>query len=343
MSGVGSQEVPRWARSRKPPGGAAGDGRPRRRRRWLWVPTGFVALLGLTTGLQLTFAPLVSSWGVRDYTSGDLETASDRFRAQAEGIVPQQWRADYNLGTSLAAQAVADERGWLAGEGADRLEAAYAGAEDQSAEVRCAIVTNWAAALEISGDTWLERGDELAEESEAVAAEIAKRDAGKPYDEEVIDPYGEYGDERDPEDLREQADTNYWLAEYDYGRTQRVRSLPDCADSSQTQDATEAQERAQEKEQQAHDAQTENQGAPEPEPEPATPEEAEAQRQESLGERNEQAARDVEMDEAEARELGGTGDDGDTEEDVGEDTDGSTGGDGDGDEGEGPGSLPRNW
>ncbi|WP_277207448.1 hypothetical protein [Isoptericola croceus] len=325
---------PSWAQA------PATKQRPARRRKWLWAPAGVVVPILLAVGLQLTFAPSVSSWGRQDYLDGDLSTAVDRFRAQAEGVVPQQWKADYNLGTALAAQAGDEDREWLAYEASGFLKDAYAGAVDESPEVRCAIVTNWASALEISGDAEMAMADGYAEQSEEVAEEIAKRDAGEPYDEEVIDPYGEYGDELDPTELRERADLYYSFAENDFQRAQEVRALPDCAESSQSQDATAAQERAAEKEEQAHGAQTENQNAPEPQPEPATPEEAEAQRQEALGERNEQAAQDVELDEAEARELGGSGADGDEGEDSEGDDETEDGEEGDG---EGPGSLPRNW
>ena len=124
------------------------------------------------------------------------------------------------------------------------------------------IQTNRSLTYEIQGDGDMAYADRKAAELALVEEAIAARDAGLPYDEEVLDPYGD-GTEPDPAELRQDVQDWYEYAEQEYATAEQIRGWPDCGESEQTpeqqeQDAA-AQQRLQDKQQEAQDAQPENQ------------------------------------------------------------------------------------
>ena len=126
------------------------------------------------------------------------------------------------------------------------------------------IQTNLSLAYEIQGDGDMAYADDKAAELALVEEAIAARDAGLPYDEEILDPYGDGSEEPDPEELRQDVQDWYEYAEQEYATAEQIRGWPDCGESEQTPEQEQqdeaAQQRLQDKQQQAQDSQPENQG-----------------------------------------------------------------------------------
>ncbi|MCO1338410.1 hypothetical protein BJH93_05805 [Kocuria polaris] len=349
----------------------ASQGKPPRRL-WHWLPITLIVAVLLCSGVRLSFLPAAVDRAIGNYDAGEYYDAYKAFDNQSGWLAPVPWRLKYNAGTALLADGLEGD-GYMYG-AQDRFADAYELAVDQSATVRCMIVTNWAIAAEAGGDYWTEVAEETAAEREEVIAELDKKAAGEPYDEDVVTDYE--GDQIDPDELLSRTDSYYSIAERDYVEAQAVLAFPDCEeaesqeseegdgesdqqqqdesesdedqqdesasdeqeseqDSAPAQQRSEASERNAEKEQSAREAQSDYVEEPEPEGEPQDPEE---QRQAELEKRTGQGREDAEVAEYEQVERERGSGEGGVSTDPGEDD-----GDGDG-EGDGTGGgAQRNW
>lgn len=250
---------PPGTRAPRPTGAAALRAARLRRRRWWLLGTLPVVLVLLVLGLTLALRAPVASLAKDRYDAGDTEGAASTYSLQRTLNLVEPWKAHYNHGTALART----EDSWSLYDAIRSLDRAYDLAENASPEERCMIQTNLSLTYEIQGDGDMAYADRKAAELALVEEAIAARDAGRSYDEEVLDPYGD-GTEPDPDALRQDAQDWYEYAEQEYATAEQIRGWPDCGESEQTpeqqeQDAA-AQQRLQDKQQQAQDAQPENQG-----------------------------------------------------------------------------------
>ncbi|MEV8026372.1 hypothetical protein [Cellulosimicrobium funkei] len=249
---------PPGARAPRPTGGAALRAARLRRRRWWLLGTLPVVLVLLVLGFTLALRAPVASLAKDRYDAGDTEGAASTYGLQRTLNFVEPWKAHYNHGTALART----EDSWSLYDAIRSLDRAYDLAENASPEERCMIQTNLSLTYEIQGDGDMAYADRKAAELALVEEAIAARDAGLPYDEEVLDPYGD-GTEPDPAELRQDVQDWYEYAEQEYATAEQIRGWPDCGESEQTpeqqeQDAA-AQQRLQDKQQEAQDAQPENQ------------------------------------------------------------------------------------
>ncbi|WP_102161301.1 cell envelope integrity protein TolA [Zhihengliuella halotolerans] len=346
----------------------ANKGKPPRRM-WHWLPITMIVAVLLCSGVRLSFLPAAVDRAIGDYDAGEHYDAHKAFDDQSGWLAPVPWRLKYNAGTALLAYGLEGD-GYMYG-AQDRFAEAYELAVDQPATVRCMIVTNWAIAAETGGDYWTEAAEETAAEREEVIAELDKKTAGEPYDEDVVTDYN--GDPIDPGELLDRIDSYYSIAERDFVEAQAVLAFPDCEeaaaeeseegdgeseqeqqdesesdqeqqdeeaaeqDSASAQQRAEASERNAEKEQSAREAQSDYVEEPEAKGEPQDPEK---QRQAELEKRTGQGREDAEVAEYEQVERERGAGEGGSSTDPGADD-----GDGDGDgEGDGTGGgAQRNW
>jgi hypothetical protein len=312
----------------RPPQPAAALRRARLRRRTTWLlVTAPVVLALVVLGLKLAFLAPIASFARADYDDGAHLDAAGTYGAQRTLNLVEPWKAHFNTGTANARS----QHTWALYEAIDGLDRAYRLAEGEPPEVRCTIQTNLSLAYEISGDDDMGFAQEKADELDAVEEAIVAREAGRPYDEDVLDPYGD-GNEVDPDELRQDVQDWYEYAERSYATAEQVRGWPDCGESEQSPEQHEqsaaAQQRLQEKQQQAQESQPENQdGQGEPEGEggqgepdqggeqPDAPggagdgqsqaEQEEQERRQQLEEQSSEAREQADREEQEYRELYG--------------------------------------
>jgi len=245
------------ARPPRPSGAAALRAARLRRRTWWLVGMIPVVVLLLVLGFKLAFLAPIASQGMDRYDAGDARGAAETYGIQRTLNIVEPWKAHYNHGTALASS----EDEWAAYDAIRSLDTAYDLAENETPEERCMIQTNLSLSYEIMGDHDMAYAGEKAAELALVEEAIAARDAGLPYDEEILDPYGDGSEEPDPDELRQDVQDWAEYAEQEYATAEQIRGWPDCAESEQTPEQEEqneaAQERLQDKQQQAQDAQPE--------------------------------------------------------------------------------------
>ncbi|MFI2703867.1 hypothetical protein [Cellulosimicrobium composti] len=251
---------PPGSRPSRPTGAAALRAARLRRRTWWLLGAVPVVVALLVLGFKLAFLAPIAAAGADRYAAGDGDGAADTFGIQRTFNLVEPWKAHFNHGTALAST----EDTWALYDAITSLDRAYDLAENESPEERCLIQTNLSLTYEIQGDVDMAYADELAAELALVEEAIAARDAGRPYDEGVLDPYGDGSEEPDPAELRQDVQDWYQYAEREYATAEQVRGWPDCGESERTpeeeeQDAA-ATQRLQDKQQQARDAQPENDG-----------------------------------------------------------------------------------
>lgn len=341
---------PPWGGPPAPRAEAATLRRARLRRRTTWLlVTAPVVLALVVLGVKLAFLAPVASFARADYDAGAHRDAAGTYGSQRTLNLVEPWKAHFNTGTANARS----QDSWALYDAIEGLDRAYRLAEGESAEVRCTIQTNLSLAYELSGDDDLAYAQDKADELAAVEEATAAREAGLPFDEDVLDPYGD-GNEVDPEELRQDVQDWYEYAERSYATAEQVRGWPDCGESEQTPEEEEqsaaALQRLQEKQQQAQESQPENQGTQgetgengengdEGEPGQgdeqsdasgdggqSQAEQEEQQRRQQLEQQNSEAREQADREEQEYRELYGD--------------DPGTGGEPE--DGEG-GDLPKNW
>ncbi len=278
--------------------------RRRRLLRWSWLPAAVV--LGFAT--HLLVVNVVYAQGRAAWDAGEDQDAIDVFDRQRSVVPVEQWKADFNAGTAyLRAERTA--------RALDALDQALVGVPDAH---RCAVQTNRALALEGEQANLVEMAQRSLDEAEEILAAQVARDAGEPYDEELVEP--PY-DDADPyvEELRW---AQYLLDSAADQAALRIEALADPActpppsagggggggeDEQDEQDARDeargqAQQQVRELGELAQDvgetATAAEQGGSAPSPAPGSgtdpapapaPQDAEAQRQAELAERNEQA------------------------------------------------------
>lgn len=251
---------PTGTRKPRPTGVAALRAARLRRRTWWLLGTLPVVLALLVLGIKLALLAPIAATGKDRYDGGEATTAADYYGIQRTFNIVEPWKAHYNHGTALARS----EDSWALHDAITSLDRAYDLAEDESPEERCMIQTNLSLAYEIQGDGDMAYADGKAAELALVEEAITARDAGLPYDEEILDPYGDGSEEPDPEELRQDVQDWYEYAEQEYATAEQIRGWPDCGESEQTPEQEEqdeaAQQRLQDKQQQAQDSQPENQG-----------------------------------------------------------------------------------
>ncbi len=289
-----------------------------RRRTWWLVGTIPVVLVLLVLGFKLALLAPIASTAKDRYDSGDAGAAADYYGIQRTLNVVEPWKAHYNHGTALARS---DDK-WAVYDAITSLDVAYDLAEGASPEERCMIQTNLSLAYEIMGDDDLAYADEKAARLALVEEAIAARDAGLPYDEGLLDPYGDGSEEPDPDELHQDVQDWYAYAEQEYATAEQIRGWPDCGESEQTpeqeEQAAAAQERLQDKQQQAEDGQPEEQqggegsegdeqsdASGETEDQQSQAEREEQQRQEQLQQQGSEARDEQERLEQEYRDLYG--------------------------------------
>ncbi|QJW34840.1 hypothetical protein [Cellulosimicrobium protaetiae] len=260
MSWTPPPTPPTGHRKPRPTGVAALRAARLRRRTWWLVGTLPVVLALVVLGVKLAFLAPIAAMGKDRYDTGDAESAADYYGIQRTLNIVEPWKAHYNHGTALARS----EDSWALYDAITSLDRAYDLAEHESPEERCMIQTNLSLTYEIQGDGDMAYADGKAAELALVEEAIAARDAGLPYDEEVLDPYGDGSEEPDPEELRQDVADWYEYAEREYATAEQIRGWPDCGESEQTPEQEEQDEaalqRLQDKQQQAQDSQPENQG-----------------------------------------------------------------------------------
>ncbi|WP_069387475.1 hypothetical protein [Cellulosimicrobium cellulans] len=288
----------------------------------LLLVTAPVVLALVVLGLKLAFLAPIASLARSDYDDGAHLDAAGTYGSQRTLNVVEPWKAHFNTGTANARS----EDVWALYEAIDALGTAYELAEGEPPEVRCSIQTNLSITYELSGDDDMERAQEKAADLAAVEEAIAARDAGLPFDEEVLDPLGD-GTEVDPEELRQDVQDWFEYAEQSYATAEQIRGWPDCGESEQTPEQQEqseaAQQRLQEKQEQAQASQPENQGegaeggagdggqgdeqseASGGDGGQSQAEREEQQRQQQLQEQNSEAREQADREEQEYRELYG--------------------------------------
>lgn len=259
MSWAPPPTSPQGARPPRPSGAAALRAARLRRRTWWLVGTIPVVVLLLVLGFKLAFLAPIASMGKDRYDGGDAATAADYYGIQRTLNIVEPWKAHYNHGTALARS----EDEWAVYDAIRSLDTAYDLAENETPEERCMIQTNLSLSYEVMGDHDMAYADEKAADLALVEEAIAARDAGLPYDEGILDPYGDGSEEPDPEELRQDVRDWYEYAEQEYATADQIRGWPDCGESEQTPEQEEqneaAQQRVQDKQQQAKDAQPEEQ------------------------------------------------------------------------------------
>jgi hypothetical protein len=225
-----------------------------RRRAWWLVGTLPVVLALVVLGVRLTAMVPLATFAKGDYDDGEHADAAGTYGSLRTLNLVEPWKAHFDTGT---AQAAAGDV-WNLAEAVRSLDEAYALAADEPPEVRCMVQTNLALAHELSGDDEMAFAERRTAELEAVLEATAARDAGLPYDEDVLDPFRD-GVEPDPDELRQTAQDWYAYAERSYATAEQVRAWPDCGESEQTPEQQEtaeaAEQRLQDKQQQARDAQ----------------------------------------------------------------------------------------
>jgi hypothetical protein len=289
--------VPQAARppgSRSPRAAAMRSRRLRRRAVLLLAPLPLV-LVVLVLAAKLVSLPLLASWAAGRYDAGEHASAAGIFELQKTANVVDPWKAWFNTGTShhLAGDdliAISD------------LHRAYDLAEAEDPMVRCRILINLSISYETSGDEDMIMGDDYLAQQRALEEALAARAAGEDYDAYVIDPFGT-GEERDPQDLQDDAATWHAFAQRSYATAEQVRGWPGCEEQSAEEKEQNEQSvrRLQEKQQKAQDALPPEEGTDEPESEQPQPEDgqseeerAEAERQERLQQQNSEARDDEE-------------------------------------------------
>jgi hypothetical protein len=304
-----------------------------RRRTVLLLVTAPVVLALVVLGLKLALLAPIASFARADYDDGAHLDAAGTYGSQRTLNLVEPWKAHFNTGTANARS----QDTWALYEAIDALGTAYELAEEETPEVRCTIQTNLSLTYEISGDDDAAHADGKAAELDAVEEALAARDAGLPYDEDVLDPYGD-GNEVDPEALRQDVQDWYEYAERSYATAEQIRGWPDCGEADQSPEQQEQSEaalqRLQDKQQEARQSQPENEGeggeggtadggegteqpdAPDggSEQSPAEQEQQEEQeRRQRLQEQGSEAREQADREEQEYRELygdePGTGDD----------------------------------
>ncbi|OLT54569.1 hypothetical protein [Cellulosimicrobium sp. CUA-896] len=299
----GAPPAPQGA-GRQGPGSrsAASLRRARLRRRTAWLLVTAPVVVGLVVlGLKLALLAPIASFARSDYDDGAHLDAAGTYGSQRTLNLVDPWKAHFNTGTANARS----EDVWALYDAIDGLDRAYRLAEEEPAEVRCAVQTNLSLAYEISGDHDAANAQEKADELGAVEDAIAARAAGRPYDEAVLDPYGD-GNEVDPEELRQDVQDWYEYAERSYATAEQVRGWPDCGESEQTpeeqQQAAAALQRLEEKQQQARESQPEEQeGEGRPEDGQGEPEQGEQQPDAADGQS--QAERDAQEEQERRQRL----------------------------------------
>ncbi|QTE28118.1 tetratricopeptide repeat protein [Pengzhenrongella sicca] len=288
------------SRRTKPP--RTPDALRRRRRRRLLLATAPLWGTALVFGLRLITAPATVSAAGAEYDAGEYRLAAPHY-ARLHGFPPvERWKAYFDSGTAY----YLSEQNWSA---LDDLERALELAPD---DALCMVQTNLALANEAAGDDVVASADRRVLEAAEVRVALAARDAGEPYDDEVLDPYGD-GTERDPDELEDWARSDFDFAADLYSDATDLRALPGCeSQSSAASSASDAaQGRLDEKEQEAAAAAVDPDDQPEPEPAPTgTPEELEAARQADLAERNAEAANGREQELQEEADEDGDGEGG---------------------------------
>lgn len=315
--------APQPATNPVPPHPAVAARRARlRRRTLLLLVTAPVVLALVVLGLKLAFLAPIASLARSDYDDGAHLDAAGTYGAQRTLNLVEPWKAHFNTGTANARS----QDVWALYEAIDALNTAYELAEDEPPEVRCSIQTNLSVTYELSGDDDMQRAQEKAADLTAVEEAIAARDAGLPYDEDVLDPFGD-GNEVDPDELRQDVQDWFEYAEQSYATAEQVRGWPDCEESEQTPEQEEqsaaAEQRLQDKQEQAQASQPENQdqaaegaegeGGEGDEQSEASggdggqgqAEREEQQRQQQLQEQNSEAREQADREEQEYRELYG--------------------------------------
>ncbi|MCF4120286.1 hypothetical protein L1785_04765 [Antribacter sp. KLBMP9083] len=272
-----------------------------------------LAVTALVFGVRLTTLAPITAGAREDYDAGRFEAAAEKYEGLENVNVVQPWKAHFDAGTARAADVAAGGSS-SPYDAVDTLHEAYRLAEGETPEVRCLIQTNLALAYELMGDDESARAAEHAAELAALEEALAAREAGEPYDEEAIDPYGDSGDELDPDELRDEVQTWYEYAEGSYRHAENVQAWPDCGQadrsSSEEQSAEEAEQRVAGKADAAEQSQPDHE-EPAPSPEPTAPDQAEAERQQQLEESNQQAAETADQEQQEDRDTWGSGDEGD--------------------------------
>ena len=329
MSWAPPPTPPPGARKPRPTGAAALRAARLRRRTWWLVGTAPVVLALLVLGFKLVSLAPITATAKDRYDGGQATAAADYYGMLRTLNIVEPWKAHYDHGTALARS----EESWALYDAITSLDRAYDLAEHETPEERCMIQTNLSLAYELTGDQDMAYADGKAAELALVEEAIAARDAGLPYDETVLDPYGD-GTEVDPDTLRQDVQDWYEYAEQEYATAEQIRGWPDCGESEQTPEQEEqneaAEQRLQDKQQQAEDSQPENQGGgdtqegegsegdeqseasggeggegSEGEDQQSQAEREEQQRQERLGEQGSEARDEQERLEQEYRDLYG--------------------------------------
>jgi tetratricopeptide (TPR) repeat protein len=258
------------------------DALRRRRRRRLLLATTPVWIAAIVLGLRLLTVPATTTAARAEYDAGEFRLAAPHY-ALLQGFPPvERWKAYFDSGTAY----YRSEQNW---EALDDLGRALELAPD---EALCQVQTNLAIVNETAGDDVVEGAERRLVEAADVRVALAARDAGEPYDEEVLDPYDE-GTERDPDELEDSARGDFEFASFLYSDATDLRALPGCENqsSSAAAESDEAQDRLDEKEPAAAAAGADPEDQAEPEPAPTgSPAELEAARQADLAERNAEAA-----------------------------------------------------
>jgi len=272
----------------------------RRRRRRLLLTTTPLWGTALVFGLGFLTAPATISAARVQYDDGQFQLAAPHYARLQDFPPVERWKAYFDSGTAY----YRSEQNWSA---LDDLERALELAPD---EALCMVQTNLALANEAAGDGVVESSERKLAEAAQVRVALAARDAGEPFEEDVLDPYGD-GTEQDPDELEERARSDSEFAALLYSDATDLRALPGCESQSAVAAAAsdEAQDRLDEKEQEADAAATDPEDQPEPEPAPTgSPAELEAQRQADLAERNAGAANGREQELQKEADGDGEGD-----------------------------------
>ncbi|RYV52819.1 hypothetical protein [Pengzhenrongella frigida] len=275
------------------------DALRRRRRRRLLLMTSPLWGAALVLGLRLITAPATISAARAEYDDGQFQLAAPHY-ARLQGFPPvERWKAYFDAGTAYHRS----EQSWSA---LDDLGRALELAPD---DALCMVQTNLALANEAAGDSVVEGAERRLAEAAEVRVALAARDAGEPYDEEVLDPYGD-GTEQDPDEIEDGARSDFEFAGLLYSDATDLRALPGCESQSSAAAAAsdEARGRLDEKEQEATAAaDPEDQLGTEPAP-TGSPAELAAARQADLAERNAEAANGREQTLQEGADEDGEGD-----------------------------------
>ena len=305
MSGYGlpPRRSPRQGPPRSPRAAALRTRRLRRRALLLLLPAPLV-IAAIVFGTKLVFLPGIA-WAASDrYDEKQYLGAADLFSLQKTMNVVDPWKAWFNTGTANLrhgndVDAISD------------LHRAYLLAEEEEAMVRCQIQINLSIAYETSGDFEKTTADDYVAQKEALEEALAARAIGKPYDEFVIDPFGD-GNELTPEKVQDDATDWYSYAERSYATAEQVRGWPGCEDQSEPEKEQNEQsvQRLQDKQQQAKDAQPQESEEPEEtkdpssEPDSSEQERAEAERLEKLQQQNSEARDDEDQSRQEFQQIG---------------------------------------